>query len=41
MTADEIKEVFLQSAIYYSIPAANTAFKIGKDVLAQFKTEST
>lgn len=36
MTTNEIKEVFLQSAIYCSVPAANTAFKIGKDVLAEY-----
>lgn len=35
MTADEIKEVFLQSAIYCSVPAANVAFGIGKRVLAE------
>ncbi len=37
MTPDEIKEVFLQSAIYCSVPAANVAFKIGKKVLAEYK----
>ena len=36
MSTNEIKEVFLQSAIYCSVPAANTAFKIGKDVLAEY-----
>ena len=35
MTADEIKEIFLQSAIYCSVPAANVAFGIGKRVLAE------
>lgn len=35
MTADEVKEVFLQSAIYCSVPAANVAFGIGKRVLAE------
>ncbi|MFJ2619841.1 hypothetical protein [Glutamicibacter sp. NPDC087344] len=30
MTPDEIKEVFLQSAIYCSVPAANVAFKSAK-----------
>ncbi|GAA4364498.1 4-carboxymuconolactone decarboxylase [Paeniglutamicibacter cryotolerans] len=38
MTPDEIKEVFLQSAIYCSVPAANTAFKIGKKVLAEYES---
>ncbi|MBW4096027.1 MAG: 4-carboxymuconolactone decarboxylase [Acidobacteria bacterium] len=36
MTEQEIKEVFLQSAIYCSVPAANIAFKIGKKVLAEY-----
>lgn len=35
MSAEEIKEVFLQSAIYCSVPAANVAFGIGKRVLAE------
>lgn len=38
MTPDEIKEVFLQSAIYCSVPAANVAFKIGKQVLAEYES---
>ncbi|GAA3704890.1 alpha/beta fold hydrolase [Zhihengliuella alba] len=37
MTPDEIKEVFLQSAIYCSVPAANAAFKIGQRVLAEYE----
>lgn len=37
MTADEIKEVFLQCAIYCSVPAANVAFKIGQKVLAEYE----
>ena len=32
-TAEEIKEVILQSAIYCGVPAANTAFKIAQGVL--------
>ena len=39
MTPDEIKEVFLQSAIYCSVPAANVAFKIGKQVLAEYEDQ--
>jgi len=34
LTADEIKEVILQSAIYAGVPAANTAFKIANEILA-------
>lgn len=33
MTVAEIKEVFLQAAIYCGVPAANTAFSIGQQVL--------
>ena len=32
---DEIKEVLLQSAIYCGVPAANSAFKVAQDVLAE------
>ncbi|GAB3620122.1 hypothetical protein GCM10027417_13830 [Glutamicibacter endophyticus] len=39
MTPNEIKEVFLQSAIYCSVPAANVAFKIGKQVLAEYQQD--
>lgn len=35
MTEEEIKEVFLQSAIYCSVPAANVAFGIGHRVLEE------
>ncbi len=33
LTADEIKEVLLQSAIYCGVPAANSAFAIAQEVL--------
>lgn len=35
LTADEIKEVLLQSAIYCGVPDANTAFRIAGQVLAE------
>jgi len=35
LTPDEIKEVFLQSAIYCGVPAANRAFAIAQDVLRE------
>lgn len=35
MTAEEIKGVFLRSAIYCSFPAASTSFKIGMAVPAE------
>ncbi len=34
LTADEIKEVLLQSAIYCGVPDANSAFRIAATVLA-------
>jgi 4-carboxymuconolactone decarboxylase len=33
LTADEIKEILLQSAIYCGVPAANTAFGVAQRVL--------
>ena len=39
MTPEEIKEVFLQCAIYCSVPAANVAFKIGKKVLDEYSAQ--
>jgi len=35
LTPDEIKEVLLQSAIYCGVPAANAAFAIAQEVLAE------
>jgi 4-carboxymuconolactone decarboxylase len=35
LSADEIKEVLLQSAIYCGVPAANSAFAIAQRVLAE------
>ncbi|GAB2871198.1 bifunctional 3-oxoadipate enol-lactonase/4-carboxymuconolactone decarboxylase PcaDC [Nocardioides pacificus] len=35
VTADEIKEVLLQSAIYCGVPDANTAFRIAQEVLEE------
>jgi 4-carboxymuconolactone decarboxylase len=34
LTADEIKEVLLQVAIYAGVPAANTAFEVAHQVLS-------
>ena len=33
LTEDEIKEVFLQGAIYCGVPAANAAFAVARQVL--------
>lgn len=35
MTSDEIKGIFLQAAIYCSVPAPNAAFGIGSRVIAE------
>jgi 4-carboxymuconolactone decarboxylase len=35
VTADEIKEVLLQSAVYCGVPAANGAFAIAQRVLSE------
>ena len=39
VTADDLKEVFLQVAIYAGVPAANSAFAIAKKVLAEREAE--
>ena len=41
VTPDEIKEVFLQVALYAGIPAANSAFAIAKQVYAELSLEET
>jgi 4-carboxymuconolactone decarboxylase len=35
VTADDVKEVLLQSAIYAGVPAANTGFHIAREVMAE------
>ena len=35
LTPDEIKEVLLQNAVYCGVPAANSAFAIAQEVLAE------
>jgi 3-oxoadipate enol-lactonase/4-carboxymuconolactone decarboxylase len=35
VTDEELKEVLLQSAIYCGVPAANSAFKLAEEVLAE------
>ena len=35
VTADELKELFMQVAIYAGVPAANTAIAIAKQVLTE------
>ena len=35
LSRDEIKEILLQSAIYCSVPSANSAFKVAQNVFAE------
>jgi 4-carboxymuconolactone decarboxylase len=35
LTADEIKEVLLHAAVYCGVPAANRAFAVAQEVLAE------
>ena len=35
VTADELREVLLQTAIYAGVPAANTAFAVAQPILAE------
>lgn len=35
LTVDEIREVILQAGVYCGVPAANTAFRIATEVLAE------
>ena len=37
LTQDDVKEVLLQSTIYCGVPAANTAFKEAREVIAQLE----
>lgn len=39
LSRDEIKEVLLQSAIYCSVPSANTAFSVASQALAEIDEE--
>jgi 4-carboxymuconolactone decarboxylase len=39
VTVDDLKEIFLQVAIYAGVPAANSAFAIAKRVLAEREAE--
>ena len=35
LSEDDLKEVLLQAAIYCGVPAANTAFKEAREVIAE------
>ena len=38
-SSDEVAEALMQVAVYAGVPAANTAFRIAKDVLAEMATD--
>ena len=40
LTDDEIKEVLLQCAIYCGVPAANSAFKVAQQTLAELDRDA-
>jgi 4-carboxymuconolactone decarboxylase len=40
VTREEIREVLLQTAIYCGVPAANSAFHIAEEVLAEYDKSS-
>jgi alkylhydroperoxidase/carboxymuconolactone decarboxylase family protein YurZ len=40
VTRDEVKEVFLQVAVYAGAPAANSAFAIAKRTYKEMKNEN-
>ncbi len=35
VTADELKEILLQCAVYCGVPAANSAFKVAQPIIAE------
>ena len=41
VTQEELKEVFMQVAIYAGVPAANTAFSVAKSVYAELSGKET
>jgi len=41
VTVDELKEVFMQVAVYAGVPAANTAFSVAKRVYAELGEKET
>jgi 4-carboxymuconolactone decarboxylase len=40
-TADDVKEVLMQVAIYAGVPAANSAFRVAKAALAEIAKEGS
>jgi 4-carboxymuconolactone decarboxylase len=41
VTQEELREVFMQVAIYAGVPAANTAFSVAKSVYAELSGKET
>jgi 3-oxoadipate enol-lactonase/4-carboxymuconolactone decarboxylase len=41
VTTEELKEVLLQSAVYAGVPAANSAFRIAQEILAELENEES
>jgi 4-carboxymuconolactone decarboxylase len=39
VSADEVKEVLLQVAVYAGVPAANTAFRVAKEIYQEMEKE--
>lgn len=39
LSRDDIKELFLQAAIYCGVPAANSAFAVAREVFAEMDAE--
>ena len=39
VTAEDLKEVFLQVAVYAGVPAANTAMRIAKQIYSEWEDE--
>ena len=37
LSAEDVKEIFLQQAVYCGVPAANTAFEVLRDVVDRLK----
>jgi 4-carboxymuconolactone decarboxylase len=39
VTADELREVLLQTAVYAGVPAANSAFALAQEILVEGRSE--
>ena len=41
VSRDEVKEILLQAAVYAGVPAANTAFRLAREVYDQMEKEDS